>query len=269
MYEKLPGLAYTRDEITGAVIHHAEACIGCSYCTWACPYDAPKMNPATHLIEKCDFCTDRIKEGEKPACASACPVGALDFGKTELKQDDYLIPGFVDTGIRPSIKLIPLRSENTSPHIINTDAETINTNEINGLLPRKESKVSLKKEWALVLFTMIVAVLVSWFAASVTHQTKVSPAAFILLAFTAVGLSSFHIGKKNRMWRFILNLRSSWLSREIFSFSSFVGLAALSLFTKIPVFEYLAIFFGIACAVSVDMLYQLLQLKEKTGCTVP
>ncbi len=66
-----PALAYTRDKETGAIIHHAEACIGCKYCTWTCPYDAPKFNEATKIVEKCNFCVDRISDGKQPACAQA------------------------------------------------------------------------------------------------------------------------------------------------------------------------------------------------------
>ena len=43
--EGCPAKAYTVDS-TGAVIHHQERCMGCRYCTWRCPYDAPKINEA-------------------------------------------------------------------------------------------------------------------------------------------------------------------------------------------------------------------------------
>jgi Fe-S-cluster-containing dehydrogenase component len=79
-----PALAYSRDEKTGAVIHHPEKCIGCKYCTWACPYDAPKFNSKTGIVEKCTFCNHRIEENLKPACANLCPVGALDFKYTRF-----------------------------------------------------------------------------------------------------------------------------------------------------------------------------------------
>jgi formate dehydrogenase iron-sulfur subunit len=35
------------------------------------------------LIRKCQFCKERLGEGQKPACAEACPNGALRFGKRE------------------------------------------------------------------------------------------------------------------------------------------------------------------------------------------
>ncbi|HKK80676.1 MAG TPA: 4Fe-4S dicluster domain-containing protein, partial [Prolixibacteraceae bacterium] len=59
--QNCPAHAYSRDEKTGAVIHHPEKCMGCKYCTWACPYDAPKFNPKEGIIEKCTFCNHRIE----------------------------------------------------------------------------------------------------------------------------------------------------------------------------------------------------------------
>jgi Fe-S-cluster-containing dehydrogenase component len=37
-----PALAYSRDEKSGAVLLDEGKCIGCRYCAWACPYDAPR-----------------------------------------------------------------------------------------------------------------------------------------------------------------------------------------------------------------------------------
>ena len=97
--ENCPALAYTRDKKTGAVILHAEKCIGCKYCTWACPYDAPKFNPKTRIIEKCTFCNHRILDTLKPACANLCPTGALDFIEMPDNIENVDIPGFTEIGI--------------------------------------------------------------------------------------------------------------------------------------------------------------------------
>ena len=59
--EGCPAQAYTRDG-TGTVIHHQDRCMGCRYCTWRCPYDAPKINEAKGFIEKCHLCTERTAE---------------------------------------------------------------------------------------------------------------------------------------------------------------------------------------------------------------
>jgi len=257
-----PALAYTRDPKTGAIIHHAEACIGCTYCTWACPYDAPKFNPKTKIVEKCNFCVDRISEGRKPACVEACPVGALDFSQQEISTEERITPGFVNVGIKPSIVLNPLREAQCKPQIENLDAAEISPDKMKAYLPDVPSKISLKKEWTLVLFTLSVAGLVAWQAAGSIYQTPVSPLWFMLLAVMAIVLTSFHVGKKLRMWRFILNLKNSWLSREIFLFSAFLGLSGLYFHTGYDIFVYLSVCFGIASIISVDMLYQFLKRKD-------
>jgi len=37
-----PALAYSKDDNLNTITFNADKCIGCTYCTWACPYDAPK-----------------------------------------------------------------------------------------------------------------------------------------------------------------------------------------------------------------------------------
>jgi len=66
----------------GPVIYHADRCIGCRYCMAACPFGIPKSQweKALPLIQKCDFCADRLANGEQPACGVACPTGALISG---------------------------------------------------------------------------------------------------------------------------------------------------------------------------------------------
>jgi Fe-S-cluster-containing dehydrogenase component/DMSO reductase anchor subunit len=272
-----PALAYTRDKKTGAIIHHAEACIGCSYCTWACPYDAPKFNENTGIVEKCNFCIGKISEGIKPACAESCPTGALDFGfQEEVNLNNHVTPGFVNVGIKPSIQLIPLRKEHTKPAIENTDAIEINISNLENYEPKITSKIHLKKEWTLVLFTLTVASLVAWLASGVTNNVLVPPLAFSSISIFAIVLTSFHVGKKLRMWRFILNLSGSWLSREIVGFGAFFGLGIMTLlikenlfgfkelvsFINIQALGYITIIFGVFTLISIDMVYSLLIRKD-------
>ncbi|WP_262707922.1 4Fe-4S dicluster domain-containing protein [Ancylomarina salipaludis] len=258
-----PALAYTRDKETGAVIHHAEACIGCKYCTWACPYDAPKFNPSTQIVEKCNFCIDRISEGKQPACVEACPVGALSFGQEDVDEKNHLTPGFVNRGIKPAIQLIPLREAHRKPQIENTDAPEIDLKKVESYLPRTESKISLDKEWTLVLFTLAVAGLVSWQAAHLFGKADLPLIPFALISVLAIALTSLHIGKKLRMWRFILNLKGSWLSREIFSFSAFLGLSGLQIITENRMIGYAALAFGLFSLISVDRVYKFLKRKDE------
>lgn len=82
------GALYKREK-DGLVLVDESKCIGCRYCTWSCPYEAPVYNSRTGIIGKCDFCKDRLHQGLEPACVGACPVHALHFGNLADLQRQY------------------------------------------------------------------------------------------------------------------------------------------------------------------------------------
>lgn len=68
----------------GAVIYNEDLCIGCRYCMTACPFYIPAFeynDPGSPAIQKCTMCYHRVANGGIPACAEACSVGAITFGK--------------------------------------------------------------------------------------------------------------------------------------------------------------------------------------------
>jgi len=85
----------------GIVMMDFHRCIGCRYCMAGCPYGARSFNwqdPRPHIqtelnmsfptrergvVEKCNFCTERLEVGLLPACVEACKVGGLIFGDIE------------------------------------------------------------------------------------------------------------------------------------------------------------------------------------------
>lgn len=72
-----------RKSSRGPVVYDESKCIGCRYCQYACPFGVPAYdwdNPLG-LISKCQLCTSRLNKGLRPACVSACPNGALRYGK--------------------------------------------------------------------------------------------------------------------------------------------------------------------------------------------
>lgn len=67
----------------GIVLIDGDKCIGCKYCIWACPYEAPQFDEEKGIMTKCNFCYDLIDEGREPACVDSCPMHCLDFGDLE------------------------------------------------------------------------------------------------------------------------------------------------------------------------------------------
>lgn len=112
------------DGIVGMDFHR---CIGCRFCMAACPFGARSFNfidPRTALkeinpeyptrtpgvVEKCNFCMDRIDRGLKPACVEAAKgaivFGDLDDPNSEVRKilnSHYTIRRKPNLGTEPSI----------------------------------------------------------------------------------------------------------------------------------------------------------------------
>lgn len=81
----------------GIVMMDFHRCIGCRFCMAACPYGSRSFNwfnPRNYLdetnpnfptrakgvVEKCNFCAERLAIGKIPLCVEACKEKALVFG---------------------------------------------------------------------------------------------------------------------------------------------------------------------------------------------
>ena len=73
----------------GLVLIETTRCIGCRYCEWACPYTAIRFNATSNTVSKCHFCFEALDRGEPPACVTACPGRALDFGDLDELRKKY------------------------------------------------------------------------------------------------------------------------------------------------------------------------------------
>ncbi len=81
-----PSGAITRQP-DGLVVVNEGRCLGCRYCSWACPYGVPQFAEATGTMSKCNTCAEDRVQGLPPACVAACPLRAIDFGDLdELRQ---------------------------------------------------------------------------------------------------------------------------------------------------------------------------------------
>ena len=254
-----PAGAISKDPETGAVLVNSNRCFGCKYCTWACPYDAPRYNTAKGTIEKCDFCNERLKKGEAPACVCSCPTNALRFGDMEPDSVPRDLLGFTNAGLRPAIQFKPLRPQQHVPEATAPPSASVVEELFESSQHIPQPKISLKSEWALLTFTSIAFILVALLTASVLNAAPLNPFVFLGLGAAAMALSTIHLGKKTRAPFALLNFSKSWLSREIALFSAFLGISFLyvQFFPAVPLLGWICAVTGFLSLYAVDRIYQV------------
>jgi anaerobic dimethyl sulfoxide reductase subunit B (iron-sulfur subunit) len=115
-----PVRAYTKRP-DGLVVHDRSRCIGCQYCTYACPYGAPQYDSAAGKVGKCSGCHTRVDEGLEPVCVGACPVRALEFGPLDELERRHpgavtALPALPDPGLTgPAVRIKPRTDATLAP----------------------------------------------------------------------------------------------------------------------------------------------------------
>jgi len=216
-----PVEAYTKDPVTGVVVHSADACIGCQYCTWNCSYGVPQYNPERGVVGKCDMCHNRLSDDMAPACVAACPEGAIAIEIVNIAEwrRDYLsanAPGLpsADDSISTTRVTLP---ENLAPDLGRVD--------INRVEPEHP-------HWPLVFMLVVTQLCVGAFIAlwllgfnRAAADLKIAALASLALAGISLGASTMHLGRPVHAWKAMRGLRRSWLSREVLTLSLFAGAA--------------------------------------------
>lgn len=253
-----PALAYRKDPVTGAILHNAASCIGCKYCTWACPFDAPKFNRNRGVVEKCNLCNDVVALGGIPACANACPTGALSFGTIEVAPS-LATPGFPPVQTYPRIET---RGAGTEEEGTVMDVDVAGFSPLSAELGKYQSKINVLAELPLAVFTLMAALLSGWFVKfyEIGNGFPSTTKIVFIAALTLAGIiSTLHLGKPIRAYRSLLHVKSSWLSREIIFFSIFFIVSIAYLLTENILYYWFNVPFAIALLVSIEMVYRVVQ----------
>lgn len=216
-----PARAYRRDAATGALLLDEEKCIGCRYCSWVCPYDAPRWDEARGVMTKCTFCAHRLADGLAPACAAACPTGALGTLEAPQRLAEPTFHGLGAFGLGPSLVVTPPRRTTPPEGLLPGNAEDLPPS-----FPPRPRKVTVASERGLLLFTLAMPSLAAWYAGGLRVSDR-APALlpFLAVAALALALSTAHLGKPLMAFRAILGAGTSWLSREVVAAGAFVFLA--------------------------------------------
>ena len=214
--------AYSKDPITGVVIHNAEACIGCQYCTWNCSYGVPQYNPERGVVGKCDMCHNRLAEGREPACVGACPESAIQIEIVNIAEWKR---NYVASANAPGL---PAADDSLS-----TTRVTLPAN-----LPPDTRKVDMNRvrpedpHWPLVFMTVLTQLSVGAFAAIWLLQVfgpqarlKIAAMVSLTLGGLALGASTMHLGRPIFAYRALKMWKRSWLSREVLLFAVFSQIA--------------------------------------------
>ncbi|HLS68526.1 MAG TPA: 4Fe-4S dicluster domain-containing protein [Kiloniellales bacterium] len=80
--EACPTGALFRTEFDSVVVQQ-DICNGCGYCVPACPFGVIDVSEDDGKAHKCTLCYDRLRAGQEPACAKACPTDSIQFGEVE------------------------------------------------------------------------------------------------------------------------------------------------------------------------------------------
>ena len=234
-----PVKAYEKDPVTGIVKHLDDQCIGCQYCVFMCPYDAPKFSASRGIVRKCDMCSDRLAHGEAPACVQSCPNEAIRISvvdraeAVQAAEANAFLPGAPGPA-------------DTLPTTVYKTARALPRN----MLPADFYSVSPEHAHPpLVVMLTLTQLSVGAFILGLIGRLIMGSSALraleignaigaLAFGMVAMGASTLHLGRPKYAFRAFLGLRTSWLSREIIAFSGFAGLTAAfaaSYFVPLPI----------------------------------
>jgi len=147
------GASYKREE-DGIVLIDQEKCMGCNYCSWACPYGAREIDRSSGTMKKCTLCVDRIydqqlPESERlPSCVMTCPSNARHFGDFDDAESNVsqlvkerggyqLMP---ELGYAPTNRYLPPRQREAAPVAEQVSGSTGLLDKLSGWMTKQQKE---------------------------------------------------------------------------------------------------------------------------------
>ena len=233
-----PVEAYTKDEPTGIVLHSADICIGCQYCTWNCSYGVPQFNEDRGVVGKCDMCHGRLAVGSAPACVNACPEGAISIELVDMLawRVDHATadaPGMPSSDDSISTTRISMPGA-AIPQLGRVDITRI-----------QPEHAHLSLVFLLVLTQLSAGAFATFWLLEImgAHLAPLAALLPLIIGIIALGAAPMHLGRPIHAYRAVKNWKRSWLSREVLALSMFAGAAtayAGALFLGLPMTSWLA-----------------------------
>ncbi len=210
----------------GIVLLDSSRCMGCGYCAWACPYDAPQYDGKLGVMTKCNFCYDNLDAGLPPTCVSACPLRVLEYATIEklstfkdgrnlwqlpAAEHPFPLPNYSRTEPRLAIK----------PHIgmeSSLEKTVSNQEEIQpGRSSENSHGIPAFRELPLVAFSLLAQMATGMAVYGLVLAPLPQPVLLAIGILLGIGglISFLHLGRKPNAWRAVMHIKKSWLSREI------------------------------------------------------
>lgn len=246
--------AYEKDPVTGIVRHLDDQCFGCTYCTLACPYGAPKYNASLGIVRKCDMCAGRLAEGQPPACVQACPHDAIAIRVVavdeirDLRAEGEFLPATCDPA-DTSPTTIYRSSKPLAPQLVGGD---------HGWIRAEHS------HWALVfLLVLSQAALgiigVDAFLRGAGVAVDILPRLALAACLACMAASLVHLGRPWLAYRAVIGIGHSWLSREVAALGAFAGLLSLAALRPGALLSAPAAIVGLAAVGCSVMIYHVVR----------
>ncbi len=196
------------------------------------PVPGAAVSAKRGIVRKCDMCSDRLSQGEAPACVQACPSEAIRItlvDRLEIStefQKSAEAANSVDKPPHNSFLPCSPAPDYTVPTTRYKSSKPIPAT----LLAGDHARVSPANSHMPLVFMLVFSQLaVGAGAAAVIVQ----PAKWLMLAgavfgVLALGIGTLHLGQPLKAWRAFLGWRTSWFSREIIVFAAFAPLVMLA-----------------------------------------